>query len=158
METGTVFAVIFTVILISALLVFGFNFIASLWEQHELQQMGQAVKDLQTTVNSWWITTGTGSVTTFDLQISESTTFCFVDRYDPSPNIQRGWDPNTIIQGMITEKTYNLWIYYQSGSKQIGKIINHLNASENFGNFCADNGAQLKLENIGMWVEVSIKE
>jgi len=158
MEIGTVFGIIFTLILMSALVIFGFIVMSDISEQMELQQIVEEVDKLQEIVTNFRLMTGTGSTDDYALQIPATSTFCFVNASDPSPQISRGWNPNSIVQSMIIENEYNLWYYYQNGKKQEGKKINHLTVSEDFGNFCADNGAKLQLEKTGPIIEISIKE
>jgi len=162
MEVSTVFGVIFTLILISALLIFGFNFLSSIFQEQELNQISEAVDNFQATVTNFYYTTsgspdGPSSTSTYTLQIPSSSTFCFVDPLDPSPNIGLGWDPQGFTETIIEDEGYNLWIYYQNGASEVGRTLEHTNISSG-SSFCIQDGDKLKLTNLGVWVELSPKD
>jgi len=155
MNIGMVFGAVFTLILISAIVVFAFYVINGMQETQIYAQIEDAKDNLETAVTNHYYNTGTGSTATYTLSIPSGSRFCFIDPSDPSSNMAEGWNPNDIVPSMIINNEYNLWIYYpQSIGDQDGKKISHMNVS---ANFCSVNGAKLKLENLGNRVEVSPK-
>ena len=152
-----VFGVIFTLILISALVIFASIILNDMYQAQIYAQIEEAKDDLGTVVSYFFYNTGTGSTDDYTLSIPSGSKFCFVNVTDPSPQISKGWNPSDIVPGYITENEWNLWIYYPDGD-QDGASISHLTVSDDFGNFCAENGAKLQLLNAGTIVEVSIKE
>lgn len=172
MEIGTVFGIIFTIILISTITAFGYIVITGIWEQMELQQIAEAKANLREAVTDFRLTTGAGSSSgdwstmLYTLRIPASSEFCFVDPEDPSTRLTGNWNPREFAQNIIESEEYNLWITYQYGANAIGEKIRYLNVStdeDHSANFCARNGQRLKLihkideDAPDTYVEVSLK-
>jgi len=149
------FNMIFTIVLLVALVIFGFYVITEWGKMQELAQIDTAVDSIRDVVDDWYYNTWPDSTKLYTIQIPGSSTFCFIDPENPQTRLAGGWESNEIIESMITENGYNLWIKYQNGASQMGKVIDHMYVSQNF---CASSGEELKLENTGENVEVSLHE
>jgi hypothetical protein len=174
MEIGTVFGIIFTLILISTITVFGYFVITGIWENMELQQIDEAKVNLKETITDFRLTTGAGSFPGdwssmfFTMQIPASSEFCFVDPQDPSTHLPGNWEPSEFAQTLIESEEFNLWINYKYGASSIGEKVRYMNVSTdssgNSENFCVQNGHEIKLihkindAGTDTYVEVSLKQ
>ena len=114
MDVGLVFGIIFAVIVIGALFVYGFDLIGGFFCTGNDAQTLKAVKNLETSVKDIY-TLSEGSTTPFKLYLPGDSRICFINPDDPNPNRARGWDPDsTLIELLTTPRTSfyksNLWI------------------------------------------------
>jgi len=148
MNIGMVFAIIFAVIVLGFVIVFGWQQIVNIMCLGNEAQTGKAIKDLETSAQSLY-GKALGSSSVFKLAIPGDSKFCFINSSNPRSNPGGGWRPDPVIERMIENNGYNLWYSHCSG--QSGYEINHLLVSENF---CVRSGAELYLENIGSGVSI----
>jgi hypothetical protein len=150
MNIGMVFAVIFTVILISFLLIFwsgGLTRFLCLSSDAQTHKVVSDIKRLSEELGY----TSEGSAKRFQLGLPSETRFCFVNPENPSSNPSRGWDSDPVYEAIIKENRYNLWYYYCSGKN--GVRIPNLRAKYNF---CSGSGDVVFFENMGLYVEISL--
>jgi len=155
MDVGLVFGIIFAIILIGAVFVYGFDLIKGFFCTGSDAQTLKAVKDLEVSVKDLYALSE-GSTLPFKLHLPGDAKICFINPDDLSPNIPKGWNPDsTLMELLNTSGTSfyrsNLWI--EKCSEKIGYKIPHLLPAYNF---CATQGDELFLENKGYWVEVSL--
>ena len=155
MDAGQVFGLIFTLILVAFLLVFGFNQIRDFFCLGSDAQVFKQVKDLEVVVEDLYTKTE-GSSVPVDMRIPSDGSICFLNIDDYSRNFAYGWDPSPyIISEILNNPRHqdyqsNLWVK-KCGGEEAYKIAN-LKSSVNF---CTAKGDEIFLENKGFYVEVS---
>lgn len=150
MNVGMVFAVIFTVILISFLLVFWSGGITRFLCLSSDAQTHKVIKDMEVMVEELGYT-AEGSAKRLQLRLPSETRFCFVDPDNPSGSPSKGWESDPVYEKIIKEKGYNLWYFYCSGRN--GYKLPGLRVKYNF---CSVSGDVLFFENMGLYIEVSL--
>jgi len=150
MNVGMVFAIIFAVIVMGVVLIFGSQQIVNIICLGNEAQTGKAIKDLETSVKNLY-GQAQGSTNVFDLNLPSDSRFCFINSSDPSARPGADWNPDPVIQTMIKNNGYNLWYSHCTGKS--GYVINHLMIPSN-KNFCVKSGSELYLENKGFWVSI----
>jgi len=149
MNAGMVFVIIFAIVVMGLVLVFGANQIINIFCFANDAQTSKTIKDLKTEVDNLYILSE-GSSKLFDLLIPSDAEFCFVNPSSPEANPMKGWKPDPVVLSFITENDYNLWYTHCSGKN--GYNIAHLMPPENF---CVKSGTTLYMENKGMYVEIT---
>lgn len=149
MSVGMIFGIIFTIIVISLLLVFGNRAISFIFCYSSDAQVSRTILSLESTVDDLYTLTE-GNSNVFNLNIPGGTLVCFVNPNDPSPNLRGDWNPDPVYQTIISEDGYTIWYEHCSGKS--GRVIEYLLPKENF---CAGPGTGIYLENKGTWVEAS---
>ena len=151
MDTGLVFGIIFAIIVIGLLLVFGMGQIADIFCVTNTAQVQKAVKDLEQATEDVY-NLGQGSSMPFKISLPRNARLCFVDYENPEP---QKWHPEPdlydIVKSQINASRANLWIIYGCGSHKHTYRISYLRTAENF---CADSGDNIYLENMGRYVAV----
>jgi len=153
MSVGMVFALIFTIVLMAFVILFGWDAVTRLLcfgENSKVQKSIDQIKDL---VENHVYPKSKGFSEIYELNVPEGTRFCFVNSTDPRPNILGNWEPDTIYQNMIKENKYTLWVKHCGG--QSGYRIDHLYIPPD-RNFCVKTGARLYFENHGRYVTVEV--
>lgn len=153
MQVGAVFGIIFAIIVMAFVLMFGSDQIINIICMGNLAQTNKAIKDLEYLADGIQ-SSGPGSSNTFEVGIPGSARLCFVDPEHPEPNFLGKWnpDPDLFIVEEIQANGYNLWIEYGCGSSDKGYRMDYVTTDSNF---CVGPGESLLLTNIG--VEVSIE-
>lgn len=149
MNVGMVFMVIFAIVVMGLVLVFGMEQIINLFCFANEAQTIKAIKDLENEVDNLYIL-AEGASKQFDLGIPGDAEFCFVNPSNPGANLLKGWDPDPVIVSIITENGYNLWYTHCTG--QSGYKIPYLLPSYNF---CVKSGVILYIENKGAYVDIT---
>ncbi len=149
MNVGMVFMVIFTIVVIGLVLVFGMGQIINIFCLANEAQTIKAIKDLENEVDNLYIL-AEGASKQFDLGIPSDAEFCFVNPSNPEANILKGWDPDPVIVSLITENGYNLWYTHCTG--QNGYKIPYLSPKDNF---CVKSGVIFYMENKGIYVDIT---
>ena len=152
MDTGLVFGIIFAIIIIALLLVFGIEQIVNIFCMGNIAQADKSVKDLENEVESVY-NLAEGSARTFTVRIPGNARICLVNPDDPSPMNSWAPDPDLYesIKYSIESKQQNVWIKYGCGTSDDGYRIRYLQVSENF---CAGSGTELYVENRGYYVAI----
>ncbi|RLI96668.1 MAG: hypothetical protein DRO99_04090 [Candidatus Aenigmatarchaeota archaeon] len=152
METGMVFGIIFAIIMIALLLVFGMDQIVNIFCVSNTAQTNKAVKDLENAVEDVFHL-AEGSAMPFKIAIPRNAELCLINYSNPSP--MNNWNPDpdmyNIIRNRIQANQYNVWINYGCGTHEPGYRISYLRVSENF---CVGLGEELYIENKGHYVSI----
>ena len=152
MNTGMVFGIIFAILVIGMLFVFGIDQIANIFCVSNVAQTNKAVSDLENAVENVF-NLAEGSAMPFKVSIPRNAEICFVNYSNPVP--MNTWNPDpdmyNIISNRITANRFNIWIKYGCGTSDTGSKISYLRVSENF---CAGLGTDLYLENKGYHVAI----
>ncbi len=151
MSVGMVFALIFTVIVIFFVLLFGSGIINNIFCFGNNAQMKKSLEDIQDIVENRIYPKSQGSSETYKLNVPGDIKFCFINPSNPEDNLAGDWVPERIYQNLIKEHGYNVWIYMCGGQK--GYTIKHLFISPD-KNFCAKSGDTLYIENQGPHVSI----
>lgn len=149
MNVGMVFAVIFAIVVMGLVLIFGVDQIINIFCFANEAQTIKAIRDLETEVNNLYVL-AEGASKQFDLRIPGDAEFCFVNPSSPGANLLKGWEPDPVVVSLITENGYNLWYTHCTG--QNGHNIAYLSPSDNF---CMKSGVILYLENKGTYVDIT---
>mgnify|MGYP001612611797 CR=1 FL=1 len=144
MNVSMVFGIIFTIIVIALLLVFGSSQIQSLICLSNDGAIIKTIQDMDTRVQGLY-GEAEGSSRRVTLRIPSSSQICFLNPEDLSLNAV-GIDFQ--LEPLIKSKGYNVWTFQCSG--QYGYNITHLVAEPSF---CAKSG-ELYLENKGDYVSI----
>jgi hypothetical protein len=152
MQVGAVFGIIFALIVMAFVIYFGAGQIVNIICLGNTGQTAKSVKNLESMVDDIQAA-GEGSSDTFSMNIPSNAKVCFIDPNDPSPSITGDWlpDPNSFIEEIIKMEGYNIWIFYNCGESDGGHRMNYLVTDSNF---CAKEGDNLLLTNIGIQVKV----
>ena len=157
MNVGMVFAIIFAIILMAAILVFGIGQIGNVFCLSSDAQVASAIKDLEVMVEEVYVLSE-GSSRVFDLRIPGGAELCFVNTSNPGTQYSRDrlhdWIADPVYQAVIQEYGYNLW-YTQCSGKN-GYTFEHLRVSDE-GSFCVKSGDSLFLTNKGRFVEADFR-
>ncbi len=151
MNTSLVFGIIFAIIVIAFVLVFGAEQITNIFCVGNTAQVSKAVNDLENEVENVY-NLGQGSSMPFLVKIPKDSLICLINYDDPSP--MNNWNPDPdifeSINYSVRNKGQNVWIDYGCANDE-GYRISHLRLSENF---CVDTGTELYLENMGSYVRI----
>jgi len=159
-DASLVFAMIFAVIFIGLLLVFGMGQITNMFCFNGMAQIDKAVKDLDNDVQNVY-NLAEGASELFRVSVPSGSSICVVNTTDPGINTPGYWMPNPDLMPVITQqirlKDANLWINYNCGSNEQTYKIAHLKAvrqpgATGTGSFCASSGESIYLENAGTYV------
>ena len=148
-----VFAMVFTIIVMGLILVFGFDQIISIFNLGGQAQCQSVIKKIDKQVQSVY-SYATGSGVPVKINIPDNCRICFVNSTDPSERMytdkDKTWNPDIVYQKLIEEKGYNIWWEY-SGNKG-GYTIKHLAVKKSF---CVKRNQKIYIENLGRSVGVS---
>jgi hypothetical protein len=154
MQVGAVFGMIFAIIVMAFLLVFGSDQIANIMCLGNVGQTSKSIKDLEKVVDDIQAS-GEGSSDTFRMRIPGNAEVCFVNPDDPRPSISGGWLPDPELYPIIEQKirtgNLNVWVEYNCGSVEPGYVMDYIVTDSNF---CAASGETLLLTNLGIQVRV----
>jgi len=154
MNVSMIFGIIFTIIVIALLLVFGSSQIRDLFCLSNDAIVVKAIKDLGTRVEELYLQ-AEGSSETFTLNIPDAYKICFINTDNPSFN-SLGIDPVHKITIQSPDNKFNIWSFQCSGKYDSGqrgyRIKNLIIPDDN--QFCVKSGAKLYLENKGDYVSI----
>lgn len=156
MNAGMVFALIFTVIVIGLVLVFGLGQMGSLFCMSSDAQVGKSMTDLETVASEVY-NLAEGSSRVFRISLPGDSKLCFVDpegtgiQLYTAADSWKNWVPDPVYESIIQEKGYNIW--YEMCSGKGGKTLSYVKVPKNF---CVIGGKSIYLENKGLWVEISV--
>lgn len=159
MNVGMVFAIIFAMIMIAMILVFGIGQIGNVFCLSSDAQVAGSIRDLEAMVEEVYVMSE-GSSRVFDVRLPGGSQLCFVDPQDPGTNQFAGqeavhnWIADPAYEAIIEDYGYNLW--YTQCSGKSGYQFEHLQVSGR-GSFCVDGGDSLYLANRGRYVEVDFR-
>ena len=124
MNVGMVFAVIFAVVVVGLVLVFGMEQIINIFCFGSDAQAMSAIKNLENEVDNLYVL-AEGASKRYDLGIPADAEFCFIDpsKADQA-NILKGWEPDPVFVSLIRENSYNIW--YTSCSGKNGYKVPYL--------------------------------
>jgi hypothetical protein len=163
MDAGLVFAMIFAIIFIALLLVFGFGQVTSMFCFSGQAQIDKSVKDLENAVQNTY-NLAEGSAKPFAVSIPSGSSVCVINPADVSANPAGGWmpldDQLPVIRAKVEVRQSNVWINYNCGNGEQTYKIEHLRARDRpgyagTGSFCAEAGGSIYLENKGDYVAAS---
>ena len=160
MDAGMAFAIIFALIMIGMILVFGIGQIGNIFCLSSDAQVASSIKDLDSMVDQVYALSE-GSSRLYDLALPGDARFCFVNTTSPEipaayteEQSRHDWKPDPVYSAEINESGYNLW--YQQCSGWYGYAFKNLRV-QNGKSFCVDSGDSLYLVNKGRFVEVSFR-
>jgi len=163
MDTGMVFAIIFTVIIIGFVLAIGIGQIQDFFCLGSNAQTNKAVMDIESVVEEVYVL-ARGSSKTYTLSLPADSKICFVAE-DPSPHpyldTTKTWNPDKIILDEVFRNPNspqygsNLWIYHCGTPIGEGYKMKYLSPSKSF---CAVSGRSIYIENAGAEVDISMPE
>jgi hypothetical protein len=163
MDVGLLFAMIFAIVFIGLLLVFGYNQITNMFCFNGVAQVDKAVKDLENEIANMY-NLAQGSAKPFDPRIPAGSSICLLNTTDLSPS--GTWLPNPdqaeIIRNRIAIDKANVWINYNCGDNKPTYTIAHVRAVNpagysGTGSFCAQSGDTIYIENAGDYVAASLE-
>ena len=145
-----VFALIFAIIFMGFLFVFGGDMLALFFPIGEHTQIKKMIIDLEKKVDQLHWNTGLGSSDIMTISLPGNTKFCFIDPLDLSASSfiveWKRWSVDQTSEIIIQDEQnmYNIWYFYRN--EQNGYKINHLIRGGS-KNFCTRNGVKIYLEN-----------
>jgi hypothetical protein len=157
MDVSMIFGIIFTIIVMAALLVFGWDQIANLFGFGGEAQTLRSIDNLNKKIDFIY-RNAEGSRTEFTLAFPKDYKLCFFNSSNPAPKFysdrSRTWNPDQTVNFRINQSGYNSWYYrgeYDAGGHGY-KFAYLETATEK--NFCAVGGTKLSIVNGGYTVEV----
>ncbi len=157
MDVSMIFGIIFTIIVMAALLVFGWEQIANLLGFGGEAQTLRSIDNLNKKIDFIY-RNAEGSRTEFTLAFPKDYKLCFFNSSNPAPKFysdrSRTWNPDQTVNFKINQSGYNSW-YYRGEDDAGGhgyKFAYLETATEK--NFCAVGGTKLSIVNRGYTVEV----
>jgi hypothetical protein len=155
MNVAQVFGIIFAIIVIAFVLVFGTGAIGNIFCVGNVATMDNSVQQLKTTLGNVYLL-AEGSTDIYAIKVPQGSKVCFVNPESPDINPLGGWLPpvetRNITLNNMRRGGYNVWIDYNCGTQSPYYKINYMKPKQNF---CLTGNANLYLENKGLWVEVS---
>jgi hypothetical protein len=155
MDAGMVFALIFTVIVIGLVLVFGMGQIGSLFCMSSDAQVGKALDDIENVAFEVY-NLAEGSSRLLKVSLPGDARLCFVNPESPETQLYtssenwKNWVSDPVYESMIQERGYNIW--YEMCSGKGGKKLPYISVPKNF---CIEGGKNVYLENKGLVVDIS---
>ena len=153
MDVSLIFGIIFTIILISVILVFGGGVIADFFGMSGQAQVLKSIDNLGKKADELYRLAG-GSSEQFKLSFSKDYKLCFFNSSDPQKHLSAGWDPDGTVIYRIKQSGYNTW-YYQGTNDAAGSgvKVSYLRTAT-ADNFCVPGGSTVYLTNRGDYVSV----
>ena len=156
MDTSLVFAIIFAIIVIGLILVFGYQQIGNMFCFNGAAQVDKAVKDMENEVNVIY-NLAEGASKQFKVSIPSGSSICVINTSDPSP--AGTWLPNPdtfpIISSTVRLRNANILITYNCGGNEQAYRIDHLDLARRQASFCVGSGGTIYVENAGDYVAAS---
>lgn len=154
MQVGAMFGIIFALIVMAFVILFGTGQINNMLCTGSMGQTSKTIRNLEIVVGDIQAS-GEGSGDIIRLSLPENARVCFVNPDNPSPSILGDWmpDPNLFIEEEIQSNSYNMWIEYGCGVAGEGYDMHYVYTNSNF---CAIKGDRLLLTNTG--IEVSVQK
>ena len=143
-----VFALIFAIVLISFIVVFGYDAITRMFCIGKDSQVQKAFDSVKEYVNRLYMK-AKGSSDIAEVNIPSGSRICFVNSTSPGRNSAGQWYPDRSIEEIITVEGYNTWIEFCRGSE--GYTLRHVRIDENF---CVIGPSRIYLENKGAYVSI----
>lgn len=154
MGVGMVFGIIFTIVVIGLILVFGSSVIVDIMCLGSDAQVQKTIQNMEKFVDDLYILPS-GSGDYFTINIPGNTKLCIINSTNPKkvfyPEPEKTWNPDKVYQKIIYEEGYNVWFEQCSGKG--GATINHLFMDPD-KNFCVKSGTMLYLKNVGRYVAI----
>lgn len=164
MDTGMVFAIIFTLIVVGFILAVGVGQIQSFFCLGSNAQTNKAVNDIETLTEELFVL-AKGSSKNYPISLPADAKVCFINITNPSAHpytdSSKTWNPSRIILESVlrnpSSSSYgsNVWIYRCGDAVGSGYKMDYLSPSKSF---CATGGDKLYLENRGKSVDISFLE
>jgi hypothetical protein len=156
MDVSPIFGIIFTIIVMVFLLVFGLMYNPGPIEEEA--QLGRTIKMLGERIDNIY-RNAEGSRTEFMLSFSKNYRLCFFNSSNPESRFYSDssmtWDPDQTVKFRINQSGYNSWYYKgEDNAAGYGYSFSYL-AMPTEKNFCAIGGSKIYLVNRGIGVEVS---
>ncbi len=157
MDVSMVFGIIFTVIVMAVLLVFGWDQIANLFGFGGEAQTLRSIDSLGKKIDMIY-RNAEGSRAEFTLAFPKDYRLCFFNSSSPAAKYysdrSRTWNPDQTVKFRINQSGFNSW-YYKGADNAVGNghIFPYLDIPTE-KNFCAQGGTRLSVVNMGYGVEV----
>ncbi|MBI4182223.1 MAG: hypothetical protein HY520_04625 [Candidatus Aenigmarchaeota archaeon] len=161
MDPGMAIAIIFTLIVIGVIIVFGFGQIGGLFCTGANAQLFKAVQDLEDTVEEVHVL-ARGSAKTYRVAVPSDTSLCFVNQTNPAPhpytNPAYTWNPDPLVIDEFLQNPASpayqapVWMTPCGSVLGEGYQMKYLSPSRSF---CAPGGTTLLIENVGRTVDIS---
>ncbi|MBI4021125.1 MAG: hypothetical protein HY369_02695 [Candidatus Aenigmarchaeota archaeon] len=160
MDTGLVFAIIFTIIVVGVVVALGMGQIQSFFCVGSNAQTNKAVADIEDIVDEVFVL-AKGSAKTYRLALPSDGKVCFVN--STSPGVQpytdttQTWNPDPLILEHVFQNPAspgygsNVWIHYCDRPLGEGYQMKFLAPSKSF---CAVSGRTVTIENKGKTVDI----
>ncbi|MBU0953765.1 MAG: hypothetical protein KKA90_05120 [Nanoarchaeota archaeon] len=149
MNVGPVFGIIFALIALGLLLVFGFDQVMTIFSFNDEATILRQVESLEKSVADVY-NLAEGSSKEFIVVIPKNTKFCFLNVSEPTkPSVIDGWLPGTITRYHLetpTDPLYGSNVWTDVNDVENGYKIGHLVSKINF---CFTGKATAYLTNIG---------
>lgn len=157
MDVSMIFGIIFTIIVMAMILIFGGEQIMNMAGLGAQAQVAKAMDNLQKKVDSFYrLAEGSGGE--FSLSFPQTYKVCFFNSSNPARKLYSDrtmtWDPDSTVKYMINASHFNTWYFggTDTASGQ-GKRIPYLDMPTD-KNFCAAGGSKVYIKNIGGGVEI----
>lgn len=160
MNVGMIFAIIFTIVIIGAILALGLTQLQDFFCLGSTAQTNKAVNDVETLVDEVFIL-AKGSGKSFEMALPQDSTICFVNPDNPAPHpyldTTLTWNPDQVVlEGILndpssTQYGSNLWVYSCGNALGEGLKMDHVIPSKSF---CAPSGTTIFIENVGGSVDI----
>ena len=157
MDVSMIFGIIFTIIIMSVILIFGAEQIANILGLGAEAQVAKSIDNLQKEVDSYYrqAEDSGGGVS---LSFPKNYRLCFFNSSNPARKLYSDrsltWDPDSTTRYVINASRYNIW-YYQGEDDAAGRgrRIPYLDMPTD-KNFCAPGGIKIYITNTGNGVEI----
>ena len=157
MDVSMVFGIMFTIIVMAALIVFGWDQIANLFGFGGEAQIMRSIENINKKIDFIY-RNAENSRSEFTLAFPKSYSLCFFNSSDPSPRFYSDrsmtWNPDQTVKFMINQSGFNSWYYSgEDTAAGHGYAFRYLDIPT-AKNFCSLGGSRLSIVNRGYSVEV----
>ncbi len=149
-----VFGFVFAIIVIGFLLAGGLPMIQGILSAGEAATHNKNIEEFKKAVEGVYFTT-TGSTDVFTAKVTGGIErICFLNPQNPQNNPRGDWFAEQVVQDLIQNKSYSLFVINQDGSGK-GEVIERLSPDENF---CIKTDRELLLVNKGRSVHAEVRK
>ncbi len=155
MNVGLIFGIIFAIIVMGMLIVFGMQNIGSVIEVSCESHIGQEMINIEKAVDKVRTFSQGSSIELIVLVPSCVERVCFVDPQHPEiENKKGGWMTNDFISDLVSSNGHNVVLLKDDGSYD-GYTVSKLRPVENF---CITTKEKTVLRNMGSRIEISLSD
>ena len=155
MNVGLIFGIIFAIIVMGLLVVFGMRYFGEVMEVSCESHIGQEIINIEKAVDKVRTVSQGSAIELIVLVPSCVERVCFVDPEHPEiENKKGGWTTNDFISDLVSSNGHNVVLLKDDGSYD-GYTVNKLRP---LVNFCITSKEKTTVRNMGSSIEISLSD